>query len=351
MKGIGKTALARKTIASLFEEKAIGSSNFDIYYVNCEEKESDQILFSLINSISQSLKYDLDPNSILNATLGSQFNLLTHLITKTSNFNREILFLLDSIESIQPLFINKFVDVCSSQFCHLITSFNVLKSSPYLLDFKRPDFQFQLSTYSSEELKKISKDRCEAAFKCSINDDLIRYLTDLVTQFGYKVPESCLRILRDLYPIIEENPNIEPGKIQDACRCQFKGYTIDEISIAEFVSETEMIDRLALDEISSFFRTQSCFYISAQELATLYKIACENLEDDFSQLKFTDFVNCMHRVGLLQTSNFIQRSQEPLNKSEPRFSVGKSDQLFFLSISPQMLSEILDVSFGLPSFD
>jgi Cdc6-like AAA superfamily ATPase len=352
MKGVGKTTLARKTIASLSETTIKKTNYFDVYYVNCEEKESDQILFSLINGISQPLKYEIDPNSILNASLGNQFNLLTHMVSKISNSEHNLLFFLDSIELAQPLFINKLMDICSSHSCHLITSFNVLKSSPYLSEFKHPDFQFQLSTYTPTDLKQISKDRCNAAFKYSVNDSMIQYLTDLVTQFGYSVPESCLRVLRELFPIIEKNSDIDPEEIQDACRYQFKGYSIDEISIAEFISETDMVDRLALDEISSFFRSQIRFYITLQELTTLYKIACETLEDNFSQRKFMGFVKSMQRVGLLQSSNFNQEDRRLLYNSQSNCAKSKSDdQLYFLTISPQMLNEILDVAFGLISFD
>ena len=343
LRGIGKTTLTRKTIAALTNSKANGNQHIDMYYVNCEERDPNQIVFSMINGVSQSLNHELDPSSILNASLGNQMNLLTHLITKSTNSDDPLLFFLGSIEYTQPQLINKLMDVCISQPCYLVTSFNLLKSSPYLSEFKRPDVQIQLNTYEPSSLEKISINRCNAAFKHPVDHSMIRYLTDLVNEFDYCVPESCLRVLRELYPLIEGNSYADPGQIQDACRYQFKRYSIDEMSVAEFIAETEIVDRLALDEMSSFFQSQARFYITYKELVNMYKVACENLEYGFNPGSFDKFLLGLQRIALLQPSNFNRKTNQNLKN--------QSHQFYFLTISPQMLNEILDVAFGLISFD
>jgi len=360
LRGIGKTTLTRKAIATLEKSKTKINQHINMHYVNCEEKDSSQIVFSMINGLSRSLNYDLEPNSILNATHGSQINLLTHLISKSTNGTtsicppkqeKSLLFFLDSIEYIQPQVINKLMDVCISQSCFMVTSFNVLKSSPYLSEFRKPDVQIQLDTYSPRSLEKICKNRCDAAFKHTVDNTMIRYLTDLVNEYDFCVPESCLRVLRELYPLIDGNSYVDPGQIQDACRYHFKNYSIDEISIAEFISETDIVDRLALDEISSFFRSQTRFYITYTELVDLYKVACESLEYNFKQSNFSNFIRGLQRVGLMQTSNFTHQNgqhPQPLSSSFPNENL---NQYYFLTISPQMLNEILDVAFGLITFD
>lgn len=340
LKGIGKTTLTRKTIAGLESSKSV---NLDMHYVNCEEKDANQIVFSLINGISQSLNYDLSAESILHSTPSNQINLLTHLITKTIKSDELILFFLDSVEYTQPRLINKLMDVCTSQSCILVTSFNILKSSPCLLEFKKPDLQIQLNTYTPTTLEKISINRCNAAFKYPVERMMIRYLSDLVSEFDYCVPESCLRVLRELYPLIERNAYVDPEQIQDACRYQFKNYSIDEISIAEFISETDLVDRLALDEISSFFQSQTRYYIKYSELANMYKVACESLECQYILNSFNKFTRKLQRVGLLQPSTFIN---EMVDKK-----VKITNPFYFLTISPQMLNEILDFAFGFISFE
>ncbi len=152
LRGIGKTTLTRKSIAALESSNSNKSQHIDMHYVNCEEKDSNQIVFSLINGLSRSQNYELEPSSILNATPGNQINLLNHLISKSSYSDDSLLFFLDSIEYTQPQLINKLMDVCSSQSCFLVTSFNLLKSSLYLSEFKKPDVQIQLSTYSPTDL-------------------------------------------------------------------------------------------------------------------------------------------------------------------------------------------------------
>jgi Cdc6-like AAA superfamily ATPase len=360
LRGIGKTTLTRKAIHSLEKSKTKIGQPINMQYINCEEKDSSQVVFSMINGLSQSLNYDLEPNSILNATLGNQINLLTHLISKLSKgketihpskLEESLLFFLDAIECVQPQVINKLMDLCVSQSCFMVTSFNVLKSSPYLSEFKQPEVQIQLNAYTPNNLEKICKNRCAAAFKHPVNNTMIRYVTDLVNKFDYSVPESCLRVLRELYPLIDGNSNVDPGKIQDACRYQFKKYSIDEISIAEFISETNIVDRLALDEIGSFFNSQTRFYITYSELVELYKVACENLEYDYKKRNQSKFLKGLQRVGLLQSSSFTEQShlhpQQPLSI----YSYENVNHKYFLTISPQMLNEILDVAFGLIAFD
>ncbi len=360
LRGIGKTTLTRKTISTLQKSKTRLNHSIAMHYVNCEDKDSSQIVFSLINELSHSLSYNLEPNSILNATPGNQINLLTHLISKSTkggNSNgapkdqKTLLFFLDSIEYIQPQIINKLMDVCISQSCFMVSSFNVLKSSPYLSEFKKPDIQVQLNTYSPGCLEKISKSRCEAGFNHPVDNTMIRYLTDLVNEFDYCVPESCLRVLRELYPLILRNSIVDPGEIQDACRYQFKNYSIDEISIAEYISETDMVDRLALDEIGSFFRSQTRFYIAYSELMDLYKVACESLENAFKQQNFSKFLRGLHRVGLLQPSNFTHITKPHPQTQLFSLPIAEMKKYYFLTISPQMLNEILDVAFGLIAFD
>ncbi len=342
LRGVGKTTLTRKTFSELQSNNSNVQNNFHSCYVNCCEKDLVQIVFSLIDNLSSSVKYELPPESILNASLGSQINLLSHLITKfhTQNDENSIIFFLDSIEYTQPTLINKIMDVCSSQSCFLVTSFNLLKNSPYLMEFKKPDMQIQLNTYNPSILEQICLDRCRLAFKQSIDPTMIQYITDMASEFDYRVPESCLRVLRELYPLIENESYIDPDQIQDVCRYQFKGYSIDEISVAEFISETEIIDRLFLDEINSFFQSQSRYYVSFIELLTMYKIACEGLEFPFSEMRFRAFLDRTQKIGLLQASNFNKHAKKPQN------SQYLEGYLFFLSLSPHLFSEILDVSFG-----
>jgi len=347
LRGVGKTALTRKVITNLQKSNLKSTQKLEIYYVNCEEKESSQILYSLINGLSRSQHFDLSPDAILNTSLASQINLLNHLISKSVGSDSSLLFYLDSIEHSQPNFINKIMDVSISQSCMMVGSFNVLKSSPYLTDFKKSDIQIQLNTYNPASLERISRDRCKLAFKHPVEPDVIRYMIDLVYSYDYCVPESCICVLRKLYPILESDSTMTPECIQDICRIQLKDYSIDEIYIAEFISETDMVDRIALDEISSFFKSQSRYYTTYSELGSMYKIACENLKYDFIQSHFQFFVSKLERIGLLQPSTFHPRS----HNYSTRTNQNSVTRLYFLTISPQVFSDILDVSFGVVPFD
>jgi hypothetical protein len=71
----------------------------------------------------------------------------------------------------------------------------------------------------------------------------------------------------------------------------------------------------------------------------MYRVASESLEENFSETHFQRFLNDLVKVGCLQASNF---SSYQKNRDRTYFG----DELFFLAISPQLFSEILDVSFG-----
>ncbi|MBN2155709.1 MAG: hypothetical protein JW776_06680 [Candidatus Lokiarchaeota archaeon] len=357
LNGVGKTSLTRKVIQELgISQNGLKNNaeepNLTIQscYVNCEKKKPEEILFFLINTLSNTFDYKIDPRPIMKATMVTQMNLLTHLISKTLTKTPQstFFFFFDSTEYMQPTLINKLKSVCASLSCSLVTSFNLLKSSPYLAEIHKSDFQIQLSTYKPSILERIISDRCELAFKSPIEINIIRYITDMVCEFDCCVPEKCIQVLRELYPIIQSNGYIaDTSQIQDACRFQLKGYTINEISIAEFVSDTEIIDRLALDNICSFFQSQNRYYISYGELMYMYNIACESIDCVFERSQFHKLIKNLDRIGLMQPSNLIHNASNKTSLS----NLDQEKFVYFLSISPQLFSEILDVSFGLSELD
>jgi len=292
MKGIGKTVLINKSIRDLKQifydnNKEPKNEIFLPIYINCESKEFEEILFNIAERLMNFKKMDLNYDFILNSDLVKIWNLIKLAIQKIKT---PIILFLDSLEFIEPHIANKLTIFNKSEKIIQITSFNMPKCSPYLYEYEKPDWRLELGIYSNKDLLKISQDRCALAFKTPIEIDLHKFIIDLVTQFDKKIPGPIINILRELYPLIENSNNlskensehkshiIDANRVRDLCRYQFEGFSIDELTIADFVSETDVLERIFLDNLCNYFYQTNKYYINFQELKEKYILACESIE-------------------------------------------------------------------------
>ncbi|MCP4762678.1 MAG: hypothetical protein GY870_12935, partial [archaeon] len=301
LNGVGKTVLVNKTINSILGTKSeISKNEFSeslfSFLINCEGKDTEQIIFSMINSLAKKLKYDIKPEIVLNSNRSALWNLFKFL---TSKIESPLIFVFDSVEYVQPKLLNKITKNSKSESFITINSFNISQSSPFLLDFDQPDYKMQLGTYSKKDLLEISRDRCAISIKNPVEDDMVKYIVDLACEFDKNVPESPIRILRELYPILDNSKTVFTSKIRDVCRYQFDGFSIDEIGIAEFISESEILERIILDNLCSHFIQSDAYYIGFNELKDTYNIAVESLEYTSSDKEFYSILTRLRNISLL----------------------------------------------------
>lgn len=359
VQGVGKTVLVNKAIKSLSEENSIFNKNnidFLPILINCSSKDSHQIVFSMLNSLvitlnSQiNLGFELTPEFVLKSDTSQLWNLFKFLNSKTNNIPK--IYFLDSVEFSKPKIINKIMTAAISEPFILINSFNVPKCSPYLLDFKKSDFQVQLGSYSSKTLMDITQDRCKHSLRQPVGSEINKFIVDLVCQFDKKVPGSCVRVLRELYPVLNSDANISGSKIREICRGQFEGFSLDELSIAEFISESDIIDRIFLDNICSYFINSGDFYITYEELFVTYKIACESIEYKPKAYEFQKILDRLNGISLLIPSEINSVENFSLNKGIVEKLMVKTRKTsavapnYFLTVPPDFLNDMLDVSFG-----
>ncbi|MHA1821044.1 MAG: hypothetical protein ACTSU2_09750 [Promethearchaeota archaeon] len=277
----------------------LGDTEFSTIYVDCENKDTEQVIFSMVNALASAQNYNMDPSTVLNLNKSGLWNLFKHLLDKNP---RPILCFMDSVEYMNPKLLNKF---CSPNISHsiiLLNTFNLHRSSPFLMNFNKSDFNINLYSYRHTTLYEIGKDRCEVAFRNPIDDEIIKFITDLSSEFDKPVPGSSIRVLREVYPIIAQNNSIDGGLLRDACRYNFEGFSLDEISIADYIAESDMVDRVFIDNISTYFNKTQNYYIDFNELEESYKVACESLEYDFSQRKFMSSLAGLKSLGLILPS-------------------------------------------------
>lgn len=359
LKGVGKTVLVNKSLKKMTEQESIKyEKNIFAIYVNCESKDLEQILFTIINTLAKKLNYELNPDVILNSDANNLWNLFKLFISK---MNQQIILFLDSTEYLNPNIVNKICNFAKTESIILIQSYNVPKSSPLLIDIFQPDYKLELGIYSNKGLLEIGQDRCKVAIKNPVDDELLKYVVDVTSLFDKKIPGSVMKVLRDLYPLLEHNRIIDTTQVRDVCRYQFEGFSIDELGIADFISESDILDRVFLDNICGYFIRSNNYYIPAMELQQNYQLACESLEESVSLSKYQSCLKQMQYVSLLIPSTLGQTSipsDDPsvnltMNKNpnmkkniKPSLSNKLNTNAYFITISPEILNEMLNVAFG-----
>ncbi len=361
IQGVGKTVLVNKTIESISRENSKINKNkiqFLPLLINCTSKDSHQIVFSMLNSLVNTLNsqinlgFELTPEFVLKSDISQLWNLFKFLNSKTKNIPK--IYFLDSVEFSKPKIINKIMTAAISEPFILINSFNVPKCSPYLLDFKNPDFQIQLGSYSSKTLVNITQDRCKQSLRQPVGffKTTSEFIVDLVCQFDKKVPGSCVRVLRELYPVLNSNAIINGSKVREICRGQFEGFSLDELSIAEFISESDILDRIFLDNLCSYFKNTSDFYINYDKLFVTYKMACESIEYKPKVYEFQKTLKRLNQISLLMPSEVNSADNSILNKgtieklSVKNLKTHDKASNYFFTVPPDFLNDMLDVAFG-----
>ncbi|MHA1727307.1 MAG: hypothetical protein ACTSWY_01085 [Promethearchaeota archaeon] len=362
-RGSGKTVLVNKTVSSIFgkhidmtENESKNELKILSLLVNCEGKDTNQIIFSILNYLANKMNYDIPPADILKSKTSNLWNLLKMLTSKLND--TQMLLFLDSVEHINPKVINKIMDSALSESFMVINSFNIPQCSPFLMNFKSPDFKIDMDSYSNGTLLEISRDRCEISIRNPVEDDITKYIVDLVCQFDKKNPGSCIRLLRELYPLLDQNQVVSSSQIRDIARYQFEGFSIDELSVADFISESTIIERIFLDNICTYFNQSDEFYIPFKDLSDYYKISCETIEYDSSNREFHSILKRLQNISLLMPTvintsdsnrSLLKHGQfqdEFLCESKFQSVLPISKDHYFLTVPADLLNCMLDVAFG-----
>ncbi|MBD3353185.1 MAG: AAA family ATPase [Candidatus Lokiarchaeota archaeon] len=355
LRGVGKTVLVNKTIQRLVnnvkqpEIENESELNLIPFFVDCEGKEFDQVIFSIINGLAKRLDYDINPDMILSSNTASLWNLFKMLVNK---LNASLMIFIDSVEYINPKLINKLHDFAKSESIILIHTFNAATSSPFLSDFKKPDFKISMDIYNYNSLFKIGKDRCRMAIRNRVDDSMIKYVVDLVGKFDKKVPGPMIRVLSDLYPVLEDYDPSMSNQIREVCRYQFQGFAIDELSLADYIADSDILDRIFVDNITSYFKTTDEFYIDYEELKNNYVIACESIEQKMSEKNFHSTLKNLEQISLLLPSEIGLPEKEKVNSIGSNFMLQNNIHLNtlksprYITVPTDLLNDMMDIAFG-----
>ncbi|MHA2408454.1 MAG: hypothetical protein ACXACA_08810 [Candidatus Ranarchaeia archaeon] len=169
------------------------------------------------------------------------------------------------------------------------------------------DAKIHLKPYTSEQLFDIVKQRMEMTFpKIKPTTDSISLIVDLVSEYDFVRPSTCMEILRLIYPKVVKKKNITPDLIRDAC---FEtGLLSDDsfnlISNGSDISLSALY--LASGIVSYFEKYLTSAHLTIQALWNRYQLKCEEFNKSCDYEEFEQALYELERFGWIFPSHHLK---------------------------------------------
>ena len=338
IQGIGKKVIINKVIRdlSLLNPELL---NIQKAYVDCRDKNLVEIIISLLTEIGFHQNINFNFKTIIDSNISDLWNIFK-IMCKKADFN--LLFVFNNIEYLKPEFFKKFLQYGKETNISLISTGNQILKTSTLDLLSEFDIKKRLNYFSYKELHDIIKQRIILTFKHEVDKELVEFITDLIFEHHVPVPGKGIEILRDLYPFLSKQVELNHLEIFEILQNQFESLQItDEFSMLSYISETELLNIIFLDNLSNYFLKKSNFYITIQDLNELYEISCESINFEKSKEEFKHLVTTLRNIGILNASkknninDFRYFNENILNYN-----------FYFMVINPQNLKHIVDAIFN-----
>jgi len=334
IQGIGKKVIINKVL------KDISTLNTKLIkiQIDCSEKSLEEILVSLITEVGRKKNFNFDYKSFLNSSIMDLWNLFKLTCRKVDN---DITLVFNNIEHIEPGAFKKFLKYGKENKINLISTGNHVLRSSILENLSEFDFKKKLDYFSFSELNDIIKQRISLAFFNEFDKELIDLITDLIFEHHVPVPGKGIEILRELYPVLNQKITLKKFEIYDILQNQFDTLQVtDEFSMISYISESDLLNLIFLDNLSNYFLKKANLYITIQELRELYYVTCESIDYEKDIEEFKHLIVKLRNIGILNASkkndinNFRYFNDNVLNYDH-----------YFMVINPKQLKPILDAIF------
>ncbi|MFW9972455.1 MAG: hypothetical protein ACFFDF_19880 [Candidatus Odinarchaeota archaeon] len=337
MNGIGKRVIVNKVINDLLKQNK-DYVKINKVCVNCKEKETDELIFTLLNELVSFSPIDFDYRTILDSNLAHLWNTFKFICNKIDS---HLFFIFNNVEYLDPEIFQKFLQFSKDTNITLISTVNKFLQSGTMDLLSEFDFKHKLDFFSYHELYSILKQRVLLSFSHEIDKDLIKYITDLICEEYVPVPGKGIEILRDIYPIVKRTKGICNFELIEICHNEFDTFQIsDEFNIISFLSEEDILTIIFLDNLSNFFINKTKYYVSIDDLYELYELSCESLEYEKSNSEFQDLIEDLLKICILKPS----KRKFDKNPCHENFSNFKSN-FFFCLMKPKQIKIIIDTIF------
>ena len=336
--GIGKKAIINKVLNDLLNQNK-DFIQINNVFVDCKEKNIEEVIFSLLSEIITFSNINIDLRSILNSDISNLWNTFKFITNKVDS---HLFFIFNNIEYLEPEIFNKFLQFSREANITLISTANKIIRPGTIDLLSEFDFKNRLNFFTYHELYAILKQRVLLSFSHEIDNQLIKYITDLICEQYVPVPGKGIDILREIYPILKNKNNISNFELLGICQNKFDNFQIsDEFSMLNYLSEEDILTVIFLDNLSNYFMRKMNYYISLEELQELYEISCEILEYNKNINEFRKLTEELLNIGI------IKPSKQTLSKFNTHNSLTNVNyNLFFILINPKQIKVIIDTIFN-----
>lgn len=306
--------------------------------IDCEEKDELGIVIDIIDSLSSLLGKDLNLELVLKIDFTAAWTMMLSLLGKlTSPF----VLILYGTEYVKQSLVKKLMAITEKlKNFNLVLSFNVVGSSFRVLDNHESDLKLSFNQYSHSDLYQITKDRCDLAFPNGLTKSSISYIVDIISEFGTKVPGTCVNYLKEIYPTVIQEKSIDAEGLRKLSQYFFDGQSLEAISLADFIIESDEVERLVLDNMVSYFKDADHSYIPFKEMKNAYLMGIEPFGYEKSSSEFAQIIKRLNDNMILLPS--------PLQIPESKRKYGIYPISHYLTIPADEVSELLSVCYGDP---
>ena len=339
IQGIGKQVIINKVIRDLSNL----NTEFLNIHVDCREKNLEEIIISLLTKIGQNQNINFNFKSIINSNISNLWNLFKLTCRKVDH---NLVFIFNNIEYLETEIFKKFLQYGKDTNISFLATVNQALKPSTLDLISEFDLKKKLNYFSYKELFGILKQRVSLTFLREIDKELVEFITDLIFEHYVPVPGKGIEILREIYPVLNQQVSLNNLEISEILRNQFDSLqATDEFSMLSYISEAELLTIIFLDNLSNHFLKNSNLYITIKELKELYFVSCESIDYEKDMEEFKNLIKTLRNIGILNASkknnlnNYRNYSDNILNYN-----------FYFMVINPRQLKSILDAIFNKQNF-
>jgi len=336
--GIGKKSIANKVINDLSEKNNKEDESIRKICVDCKEKDFEELIFTILPDLLNICQFKIDYDSLLNSNLSHLWNIFK-LLCKRIDHN--LFFIFTNVEYLKPEIFKKFLQVGKDTNITSIYTINKMLQPTTINLLPEFDFKKKLNYFNYKELYSILKQRVLLTLSHEVDEEIIKYISDLVCEQYVPVPGKGIEILRNIYPYLKNKEQIMNCDLIEICQNHFDQMQIhDEFSMLNYISDEDFLNVVFLDNLSNYFISRMNYYITLTELKELYYVSCESLEYEKNNDEFQNIIKELLNIGIIRPSkkNIKGKYSQILDKLE-----NCSD--YFMVISPKQLKVILDTFF------
>ncbi|HMF32933.1 MAG TPA: AAA family ATPase [Candidatus Lokiarchaeia archaeon] len=296
MEGMGKTTLARKAVSVVKQQ--LGSAALQCFFINCKDQSIEEILLAFIHSIERKQERENQGVNYIEYNLPQLWSYLKALLAKTKKSGT--VWILDSVDDLDLQYLLKFVQLGKETGISTIGSHDApMKSSATLP--KSLDIHVNLDQMTPLGIYKVTKQRVNLTFPFALDAEVPRAICDFVDNFDTCRPGTCIRVLKEIYPVVKREHALPPVVLRSACQRQVVGVDVDDFQILNDILENELLAQLFIDNLASHFQAGR-IYISDAVLKEQYELAAESIEVPFCHAEFQNAVIALIRTNILRES-------------------------------------------------